>query len=167
MPSQPLRPLPLSDVWLAPITGSEAVRAEDFAGDPLTMGWLHSGLIATAWSQYVKTTDVTDSSPPPAPSNLRLNGDELSWDCIADLESGIAGFLIERNGAIVGSTLEQAKNPFGRPLFQSLQYSDTPPQPLATMTWRDPAPTPGMPTAYRVIAVNTRGLRSDGQKIDR
>lgn len=167
MPSQPLRPLPLSDVWLAPITGSEAVRAEDFKGDPLTMGWLHSGLIATAWTQYVKTTDVSDSSPPPAPSNLRLNGNELSWDCIADLESGLAGFLIERNGAIVGSTLEQAGNPFGRPLFQNLQYSDTPPQPLAAMTWRDPAPTPGMPTDYRVIAVNTGGLRSDGQKIDR
>ncbi|MFM7058454.1 MAG: hypothetical protein ACKO2P_16195 [Planctomycetota bacterium] len=165
-PDQPLLPLPDSDAWLAPATGFEAVRASDFKGDPLSMGWLHSASIATAWAEYVKNTEVTDSSPPPPPSRLRLNGNELAWDCAADLESGLTGFLIEKHGVIVGSTLELARNPFGRPLFQNLQYSDTPPLPLASMTWRDPGPAPAPLTAYRVIAVNTRGLRSDGKSVN-
>jgi hypothetical protein len=115
--------------------------------------------------EYVKNTEVTDNSAPPTPSGLRLDGNTLAWDCVADIESGLAGFLIERDGVIVGSTLEQAKNPFGRPLFQNLQYSDTPPQPLADMSWRDPEPAARPLNAYRVIAVNTRGLRSDGKSV--
>jgi pimeloyl-ACP methyl ester carboxylesterase len=37
-----LRPISAADAWLAPVTGFEAVPATEFAGDPLTMGWLHS-----------------------------------------------------------------------------------------------------------------------------
>jgi pimeloyl-ACP methyl ester carboxylesterase len=164
-PGRELRPLPKSDPWLAPITGFQAMPAADFNGDPATQGWLHSAEIARAWMEYVKNTAVSDSSPPPAPANLRLNNSQLSWDCLADLESGLAGFLIERNGEVVASTLEQAKNPFGRPLFQNLQYSDTPPMPLPSMTWRDPSASPGVLSDYRVISVNTAGLRSDGKPV--
>ncbi len=162
---EPLLPLPTDTAWLAPATGLVAVPAADFTGDPLSMGWLHSPEMARAWMEYVKNTEVTDNSAPPTPSGLRLDGNTLAWDCVADIESGLAGFLIERDGVIVGSTLEQAKNPFGRPLFQNLQYSDTPPQPLADMSWRDPEPAARPLSAYRVIAVNTRGLRSDGKSV--
>ena len=55
---------------------------------------------------------------------------------------------------------EQAKNPFGRPLFQNLQYSDTPAQPLMPMRFTDPTAPPGQNHRYRVIAVNTAGLKS-------
>lgn len=161
-----LRPISAADAWLAPVTGFEAVPAAEFAGDPLTMGWLHSPRIARLWTEYVRNTDVTDPSPPPAPVNVRLNGNELRWDSAADLESGLAGFLIERDGVLVGSTIEQAKNPFGRPLFQNLQYSDTPTQPLVEMRWRDPSPASGALPKYRVIAVNTKNQRSDGEKIE-
>ncbi|MFM7039690.1 MAG: hypothetical protein ACKO2L_18445 [Planctomycetaceae bacterium] len=163
--SESLQPISDASAWLAPVTGFEAVPAAEFAGDPLTMGWLHSPRIATMWMEYVRNTDVSDHSPPPAPVHVRLNGNELRWDCTADLESGLAGFLIERDGVIVGSTLEQAKNPFGRPLFQNLQYSDTPPQPLVEMIWRDPSPAPAELSGYRVIAVNTKKQRSDGDQI--
>ena len=155
----PLRVLSETDGWLAPVTGTEAVLAADFAGDQTTMGWLHSGAIAKQWMEYVKDTEVSDPTPPPAPSNLRLTGNELRWDCEADPDSGLAGFLIERDGVVVGGTLEQAKNPFGRPLFQNLQYSDTPPQPLVEMVWSDPAGA-GDLSSYRVIAVNTRNGRT-------
>jgi hypothetical protein len=52
------------------------------------------------------------------------------------------------------------KNPFGRGVFQGLQYSDTPVQPLAAMTYTDAQAPAGTPHAYRVIAVNTVGLES-------
>jgi hypothetical protein len=141
------------------VTGTEAVLAADFRGDAAALGWLHSAEVAKQWMEYVKDTEVSDITPPPAPVNLRLDGDELRWDCEADPDSGLAGFVIERDGVVVGGTLEQAKNPFGRPLFQNLQYSDTPPQPMAEMVWRDPAGA-GVLSSYRVIAVNTRNGRT-------
>lgn len=78
---------------------------------------------------------------------------------MADVESGLAGFVIERDGTRVATLPEDPKHPFGRPLFQRLQYSDTPPQPLAAMEFVDPDGGAG-PHAWRVIAVNTVGLES-------
>ena len=52
------------------------------------------------------------------------------------------------------------KNPFGRPLFQNLQYSDTPTQPLVPMRFTDSKAEPGKKHGYRVIAVNTVGMKS-------
>ena len=55
---------------------------------------------------------------------------------------------------------EKDANPFGRPLFQGLQYSDTPVQPLVPMRYADTNAAPGRTHVYRVIAVNTAGLQS-------
>jgi len=79
----------------------------------------------------------------------------------ADLESGLANFLIERDGKILATVPEQRKNPFGRPVFQNLQYSDTPTQPLVPMRYIDSKAKAGIKHVYRVIAVNTAGLRSN------
>jgi hypothetical protein len=103
---------------------------------------------------------VTDITPPPAPRNLRITGNELTWDAEADVESGLARFVIERDGRFLADVPAQAKNPFGRPVFQNLQYSDTPPQPLARMRFTDTTAETGRNHRYRVIAVNTVGLKS-------
>ena len=152
--------MPTDDAWLAPVTGTEAVPAATFAGDPLKAAWLPNEAIARAWMQYVKDTAVTDTTPPPAPTNVRVNGNELSWEAEADLESGLAGFIIERDGQFLANVPEQGKNPFGRPIFQNLQYSDTPTQPLVPMQFTDTEAEPGKKHSYRVIAVNTVGLKS-------
>ena len=110
--------------------------------------------------QYVKDTTVTDTTPPPAPTNVRLNGNQLSWEAEADLESGLASFIIERDGQFLANVPEQGKNPFGRPIFQNLQYSDTPTQPLVPMQFTDTKAEPGKKHSYRVFAVNTVGLKS-------
>jgi enterochelin esterase-like enzyme len=156
----PLQPMPTAQAWLAPITGSEAAPAAKFAGDPHAVGWLPNEAIAKAWMQYVKDTTVVDLSPPPIPTKVRLKGNELTWEADADLESGLASFLIERDGKVLVQVPEQPKNPFGRPLFQNLQYSDTPPQPLAPMRYTDTTAEPGKKHIYRVIAVNTANLKS-------
>ena len=45
-------------------------------------------------------------------------------------------------------------------IFQDLQYSDTPTQPLVPMHFTDTKAEPGGKHTYRVIAVNTVGLKS-------
>jgi hypothetical protein len=157
---EPLQPLPSRGAWVAKITGLEAVQAATFARDPLQVAWLPNEAIAKLWMQYVKDTAVTDSTPPPAPTNLRVSGRVITWDVEADLESGLAGFIIERDGELLAKYPEDAKNPFGRPLFQNLQYSDTPTQPLAPLQFTDSRAETGKKHGYRVIAVNTVGLKS-------
>jgi hypothetical protein len=73
----------------------------------------------------------------------------------------LAQFIVERDGVAVGTVPAQPKNPFGRPIFQGLQYSDTPTMPLVTMSFTDEKAEPGKAHHYRVIAVNTVGLKSD------
>ncbi len=158
--TDPLRDMPTSGAWLAEPTGSTAVPAAKFDGDPGKAAWLPNESIARAWMQYVHDTAVTDTTPPPAPTNLRISGNELSWEAEADLESGLAGFIVERDGEFLANVPEEGKNPFGRPIFQNLQYSDTPTQPLVPMRFTDTKAEPGARHAYRVIALNTVGLKS-------
>ena len=155
-----LAPMPTAGAWLATVTGTVAVPATTFRGDPLTAGWLPDEAVARAWMQYVKDTNLVDATPPPSPTGLRLNGNELHWEQEADLESGLAGFIIERDGAPLATLPEKPKNPYGRPVFQNLQYSDTPTQPLVPLRFTDTAATPGRRHAYRVRALNTAGLES-------
>lgn len=155
-----LREMPTDQVWLAPLTGNEAFPAESYPGDPLKATWLPHQSIARSWMEYVRNTQVSDTTPPPAPTNLRLQGKRLTWEAEADLESGLAQFLIERDGQEVARVPGEPKNPFGRPLFQGLQYSDTPTQPLAQMEFTLPVESDQQAGGYRVRAVNTVGLKS-------
>lgn len=76
-------------------------------------------------------------------------------------ESGLAHFIIERDGKVLATVPENGKNPFGRPVFQNLLYSDTPTQPLVRMQFNDATAVAGEAHHYRVMAVNTVGLRSE------
>ncbi|MDZ4687873.1 MAG: hypothetical protein SH850_22600 [Planctomycetaceae bacterium] len=159
--ADPLKEMPTNTAWLSAITGTEAVPAAKFDGDPLNAAWLPDESMARAWMQYVKDTLVADNTPPPAPTDLRLNGSELSWDAEADLESGLAHFMIERDGRFLANVPEQGRNPFGRPVFQNLQYSDTPTQPLVPFRYTDTQAESGKEHTYRMMAVNTAGLKSN------
>ncbi|MCO6454678.1 MAG: hypothetical protein J5I93_05185 [Pirellulaceae bacterium] len=158
--TEPLRKMPISGAWLAVPTGTVAVAAGKFDGDPLQAAWLPDEATAQAWLQYVRDTAVADTSPPPAPTNVRVSGNVLTWDCEADPQSGLASFVIERDGQYLATVPPQGKNPFGRPLFQNLQYSDTPTQPLVPMRYVDERAVESKSHSYRVTAVNTVGLKS-------
>src|SRR5262249_34793676 len=146
--------------WLAPPTGSEAVPAAKFSGEPLKAAWLPNEALAKAWMEYVKDTKVSDTTPPPAPTAGRVQGNKVTWEAEADLESELARCIIERDGQVLATVPERGKNPFGRPVFQTLQYSDTPTQPLLPMEFTDTKADPARKHTYRVIAVNTVGLKS-------
>lgn len=156
----PLSMMPSDKAWMAPLLANEAVPAAKFTGDPNKAVWLPNEAVAKAWMAYVKDTAMPDTTPPPAPTNVRTTGNQLTWQAEADLESGLAGFIIERDGKEIAKLPEQPKNPFGRPIFQGLQYSDTPALPLVPMSFTDKTAEPGKQHTYRVIAVNTVGLRS-------
>ncbi|NNJ24939.1 hypothetical protein [Alienimonas chondri] len=156
----PLRPMPLDRVWLAEVRGAVASPAGDYEGNPLAANWLPNEAIARAWMTYTADASVADSTPPPAPTNVRIEENVLRWDADADLQSGVAYFVIERDGEAVAQIPEAPKNPFGRPLFQGLQYSDTPLQPLRRMEYQL-KDAPRDAAGYRVRAVNTVGLQSE------
>lgn len=160
-----LKPISSSDGWIAPLNSESTnvvapVAATQFTGTLEKSVWLPSESIAVAWTQYSKDSAVTDTTPPPVPTNLRVVDNVLTWSAEADLESGLAGFVIERDGQFLANLPEQAKNPFGRPIFQNLSYSDTPTQPLVEMRFTDTKAEPGKTHQYRIIAVNTVGLKS-------
>ncbi len=156
----PLRPMPTGNAYLAPITGSSAVASQDFSDDPFQAGWLPNEAIAKSWMQYVKDTKISDATPPPAPTDVHIAANTLTWKAEADLESGLAHFIIERDGEFLANVPEDGKNRFGRPIFQGLQYSDTPDNPLVPMQFTDTSIEPGKKYSYQVIAVNTLGLKS-------
>jgi len=157
---EPLQTMPTEGAWLAEPTGVRACPAAKFEGHPLDAAWLPNESIARDWMQYVKDTAVTDTTPPPVPTIMRVKGNELSWKAEADLESGLARFIIERDGEFLTNVPEQSENRFGRAIFQNLQYSDTPTQPLVSMRFTDTKAVPGRKHFYRVTAVNTVGLKS-------
>jgi pimeloyl-ACP methyl ester carboxylesterase len=157
---KPLNAMPTDKAWLANPTGFEAFPIAKYDGDPLRAAWFPNANVARRWMQYVKDTAVVDTTPPPAPTNLQVTGNQLRWQVQADLESGLAHFIIERDGQFLTNLPEKGKNPFGRPLFQNLLYSDTPTQPLAPLQFTDTNAELGKKYTYRVIAVNTVGLKS-------
>ena len=163
MKAQPLRKMVTEQAWLAPVLATTAVAGQKYKGDPLKAVWLPSQRIARTWMHYVRDTEIPDSSPPPAPMRVRLsdagtNKDRLTWEAEADLESGLSHFIIKKNGKEIAQVPEKPTNRFGRPLFQGLQYSDTPLLPLIEMEYIDHEAH--MNTMYEVIAVNTMGLKS-------
>lgn len=162
----PLKPMPEAPAFLAPLSPDGTAPAVPvpqaaFKAPREHSVWLPNAAIADAWARYVKDTAVTDATPPPAPTGLQVTGSELNWTAEADLESGLAGFVVERDGKFLANVPEKAANPFGRPVFQNQQYSDTPSQPIAVMRYTDPTAEPGKTYHYRIIAVNTVGLKSE------
>lgn len=156
----PLRLMPAKEAWLAPLLGTKAVPAAKYDGEKEKAVWLPNQAIAEAWMSYMKDNSVSDNTRPPAPENLVVTGRTLTWSAEADLESGLAYFIIERDGKFLAKVPERDELTPGRPLFQSLYGSDSPRQPLPEMRFTDATATDGAKHQYRVIAVNTVGLLS-------
>ncbi len=156
-----LRSVSLDDAWLADPVGKEARVAVGVTENALAQGWLPNERLARLWEHYVRDAKVPDVTPPPAPTQIRLKGNQLHWQAEADLESGLAGFVIAVKGRELVRLPRDSKNRFGRPLFQGLQYSDTPSAPLVAMQWTDESLRGVSAADIRVIAINTVGLRSE------
>ena len=161
-----LKPAALDRGWLAPLLGDTAQPAAEYRGDAKAAVWLPDERVARAWIDYVKTGAVADTSPPPAPFAVKAvttpeGRVEVTWDTTVDLDSGLRGFIVLRDGREIGRVLEKPAGRSGRPLFQGKSYHDTPEKPLASMLFVDLRPGPGSKQEYQVIAVNSVGLESE------
>jgi len=156
-----LKPMPADGAWLAPLLGEAAQPAAKFTGDSKAAVWLPNETVAKAWAEYTKDGNVSDTTPPPAPTNAKLAGNELTWNAEADLESGLTSFIIERDGAELAHLRDKPPaRLIGRPIFQINGYSDSPTPPLAEMRFTDTTATAGEKHTYQIIAVNSVGLKS-------
>ncbi len=155
-----LKPMPTVGAWLAPLSGDAPQPAAKFSGEAKSAVWLPNERVAKAWAEYVKDGNVSDTTPPPAPTGVKLAGNELTWDAEADLESGISAFAIERDGVEVARIPQKPSGSIGRQVFQINGYSDTPTPPLAAMQFTDTSAKAGEKHTYRVISVNSVGLKS-------
>jgi hypothetical protein len=163
---QTLKPVDMNKVWLAPLLGDEAQPAAEFKGNPNEAVWLPNETVAKAWMEYVKTGAVGDTTPPPAPFNVQVStkadqGTEIAWSAEADFESGISQFIVLRDGQELAKAPQKPVGRFGRPLFQSMTYHDTPSQPMPEMHYLDTSAKSGEQHTYAVIAVNSVGLKSE------
>jgi pimeloyl-ACP methyl ester carboxylesterase len=167
---QTLKPVDMSQAWLAPLLGDTAVPAASFQGDPKEANWLPNKTVAKDWMEYVKMGGVSDTTPPPAPFNVQVldkgeQGSVITWEAEADFESGLYHFIILRDGLELGNCPAVNMIRFkARPTFQSgwlNSFGDTPAYPLREMRFEDPNPKDKRKVTYAVISVNTVGLKSE------
>jgi pimeloyl-ACP methyl ester carboxylesterase len=167
---QTLKPVDMSHAWLAALVEKDpqnaaAVPAAEYKGNPLEAVWLPNEAIAKAWIEYVKTGEVSDTTPPPAPYEVKISlkgdkGTEITWQADADFESGIRNFVILRDGQELASVPKTAVGKYGRPLFQSMTFHDTPSQPMPEMRYADTSAKAGEKHHYTLVTVNSVGLKS-------
>ncbi|TSA33819.1 MAG: hypothetical protein D4R64_13450 [Porphyromonadaceae bacterium] len=168
---QTLKPINMDEAWFGSLTDSVAIPAKEFAGDPIDAVWLPNQKVAKYWEEYIKTGEVSDDSPPLSPTNVQVSdqgdlGTKITWDAEADFESGIRCFVILRNGKELAQVPEKPYGEYGRPLFQSMSYGDTPrpDMPQSKMIYVDNSSINGLNQKYSVISVNGVGLRSEPSK---
>lgn len=165
---EPLKPVNVASGWLAPLLGNEAQPTDKFSGTVAESVWLPNRKVAEAWAEYVKTGATSDTTPPPAPTGVKATakaeGVELTWSAEADFESGLQGFVIQRDGQELAHLPEAPASRFGRPLFQKMSYHDTPEKPLPALRYLDATAKAGEKHEYAVIAVNSVGLKSAASK---
>lgn len=159
-----LKPVDASKGWLAADWQAEAVAGSEYKGDKSQAIWLPGQGFARVWHAYVTTGQVADTTPPPAPTAFKMTvttdgKSKLNWQATADLESGLAGFEIMRDGQVVAKLPEKPSGSFGKPLFQGMSYHDTPKAPVAEMQFVDQKGKPG--ARYEIRSVNSAGLKSD------
>jgi len=165
---QSLKPVKRSSGWLAPVQSHDAQPMAEFKGKLEEAVWLPNAQVAKAWSEYVQTGATPDTTPPPAPTNVKAtvkpDGVEVTWDVEADFESGLQAFVVQRDGQDLSQVPEKPVGRFGRPLFQRMSYHDTPEKPLPELRFTDTTANAGEKHSYRVIAVNSVGLKSAPSK---
>ncbi len=162
--TQKLKALNTKAGYLAPLLGDRAMAAASYREKPEEAVWLPTAAVAHAWEEYVKTGATPDNTPPSPAFNVKATTRpdrtiEITWDAHADFESGIKGFIVQREGKELAQLPEKPVGRFGRPLFQVMSYHDTPEKPLPVMRFLDSKPAPG--AKYQVIVVNGVGKRSE------
>ena len=123
--------------------------------------WFPSEEYISLWKKYSLSSEWEDTTPPPAPYDVWVDASgRLSWKCHADLESGLAGFILYKNGEEIYKT-EAAPVVNAAPIFQGLMYSDTPDFSLPAMEYVIPNFDGQNVSLFEITSLNTKGLESE------
>jgi hypothetical protein len=160
-----LKDMDTTNAWLGDTATRAIASAATYTGNKLIACWFPNQYFAIKWQEYMLTSSIKDSTPPPAPRNLSgtfaANRITLNWDCDADLETGIKTFIIYRNGNPYDTcqypnmpqthfTMEKG--------FQRWNDGDqTAPSAAPAMTFIDPAASDTGTYVYQVACVNWLG----------
>jgi poly(3-hydroxybutyrate) depolymerase len=162
-----LVPIDASAGMVAPLDADgmpgEPVPAASWNGPASRTAWLPDAAFAAQWSRCLRDGFIDDTTPPPVPREGRAaaaakGGVTLTWQADADRETGLAGFVIRRDGAEVARLPRGPAPKAGHALFQGITHGDTPLMPLAVPEWTDSEGRPG--TRYAVEALNASGSAS-------
>jgi pimeloyl-ACP methyl ester carboxylesterase len=159
-----LRPVDTSNAWLGDLTTFAIANAPAFTGDPLSAVWLPDQTMAEKWKEYMNNGTIVDTTPPPAPRSLNgafANGTlSLTWDCDADLESGLKTFVVYRDGAVLQKLQYNTTTLFTTETgFQRWNDGDQPaPSPAPDMKVDDSGLDASQTYTYQVSAVNWSDL---------
>jgi pimeloyl-ACP methyl ester carboxylesterase len=161
-----LKPVDSSGAYLASWRDGEPVPACSYQSDPKEAVWLPNEAVALAWAQYIKTGAVDDTTPPSAPYAVKATRKgktavQIEWRADADFESGIRCFIVLRDGKRIAQVPRRPIGRFGRPLYQSMTYHDTPSQPMPEMRYTDNEAETGRDHKYSIVTVNSVGLKSE------
>ena len=162
-PTSDLQPVDWSQAWLGSVSG-DVFAADQYPDDIQEASWLPNERFARQWAAFRNVGSVPDLSPPSAPHSLQVNQQSgrtvLTWQADADFESGLGGFRIEKDSKTVARLPAKPVSRYGRPIFQVMNYSGTPVQPLAAMRFVDEHKSESPTRLYRVFSVNAEGVES-------
>lgn len=168
-PSAELREIDPENSRLVSLENRQILPVDSTGTDPSQYAWLPSEAFANKWSQFVTSGFVDDTTAPPKVTSLQAtrstDGVWLSWNPVADFESGLRGFRVIRDGNTVAELPDKPVGRFGRPIFQTMSYSDTPELPLPQPVWLDESQAAHRASKYEVISVNAAGLESQPVEI--
>ena len=163
--SSQLRDMDTTNAWLGDTATRAIASAATYTGNKLIACWFPNEYFAIKWQEYMATSSIKDSTPPPAPYNVTgsFSGRHitLNWDADADLETGIKTFIIYRNGAVY-DTLQYPNMPLSHFTlekgFQRWNDGDEPiPSPAPDMTYSDSFVSDTGTYVYQVACVNWLG----------
>jgi pimeloyl-ACP methyl ester carboxylesterase len=154
-----LKPVDWKRAWFGNPDLLNAQSAHDVTGNKEEAYWLPDAAFAKAWASYNKTGLPSDATSPLAPTNVRVSANgELSWNAEADFESGLRGFIIQRDGKEWVQLPEKPVGKTGVPLFQGLTGGDTPVIALPPLRYDTKSKDAH---EYRILSVNGAGLPSE------
>ena len=121
--------------------------------------WFPDRLFAGKWSEYVKTGFITNITPPLEPPysvEARKEGQHtiIGWKAFSDINSGIIGFKVYRNGQLINADSIQSK------WNLRIDYHDNPTQIYDKFEFTDRNTTIKESCIYQVSLINQAGLES-------
>jgi CubicO group peptidase (beta-lactamase class C family)/predicted esterase len=161
-----LPPFKKQNSWYGELASHTVSQSEK--DDPTKSCWFVDESMAKSWQEFCKTGDIVDTTIPAPPTHVDVDSTEsattIRWRARADIESGIAAFVILKDGKEIGRVTGlkvNRWNPSGD--YHAWNYSD---QPLAGIELpelvfvdKNIAAT-AKPPLYQVATVNKSGLTS-------